>query len=343
MNPHPWTLRQLQYAVALADTLSFRRAAERCRVSQPALSAQLAQLEQALKVRLFERDRRRVLVTDAGRQLIEHARRLLASADDLTVTGHRLSDPEAGEVAIGVIPTVSPYLLHALAPVVRQRFPRLTARWIEDKTERLLEDLVAGRLDAAVIATKPVRADLESRALLRDPFVVALPAGHALARHAELRAAQVAGEPLLLLDEGHCLREQAQELCGAPDAQDRSFRATSLGALLQMVAAGQGLTLLPGTALVTPGPALPLETRPLRAGGAERIVRMVWRKTSPVAAIVSALAEAMTAPCRAVEERIARAVPPADRRPRPPSASPGRRSQNRRRPGPARSASRAGS
>ncbi|HEY7371637.1 MAG TPA: LysR family transcriptional regulator, partial [Polyangia bacterium] len=141
--PHPASLRQLQYAVALADTRSFRRAAERCGVSQPSLSAQLSQLEGALGVRLFERDRRRVLLTPAGEGLIERARRVLVDADDLVDAARRLGDPLAGTLAIGVIPTVSPYLLPAAAPAIRRVHPRLTVRWVEDKTEMLARELHA--------------------------------------------------------------------------------------------------------------------------------------------------------------------------------------------------------
>ena len=151
-TPHAASLRQLQYAVAVADTRSFRRAAQQCGVSQPSLSAQLAQLEGALGVRLFERDRRRVLPTPAGDALIERARRVLIDADDLVDAARRLGDPLAGPLSIGVIPTISPYLLPAAAPAIRRAHPRLSVRWVEDKTETLARELHAGRLDAALLA-----------------------------------------------------------------------------------------------------------------------------------------------------------------------------------------------
>src|SRR6188508_1184326 len=135
LTPHAASLRQLQYAVAVADARSFRHAAEQCGVSQPSLSAQLAQLEGALGVRLFERDRRRVLLTAAGEELIERARRVLVDA------ARRMSDPLAGTLAIGVIPTVSPYLLPTAAPAIQRAHPRLTVRWREDKTENLAREL----------------------------------------------------------------------------------------------------------------------------------------------------------------------------------------------------------
>ena len=138
LAPHPFTLRQLQYAVAVADTLSFHRAAALCQVSQPSLSAQLAQLEEALGAKLFERDRRRVLPTPAGGQVLQRARRLLVEADDLVEEARRVGDPFAGTLRIGVIPTISPYLLPHLVPGVRRRYPRLTALWVEDKTDALV-------------------------------------------------------------------------------------------------------------------------------------------------------------------------------------------------------------
>src|SRR5688500_2580150 len=152
LAPHPFTLRQLQYAVAIADSLSFRKAAERCHVSQPSLSAQLAQLEDVLGLRLFERDRRRVLVTAAARELLERARLILRESDDLVELARRSSDPLSGTLRIGVIPTISPYLLPRLTIPIRSSFPRLNLLWQEDKTEVLLQSLDTGTLDAALLA-----------------------------------------------------------------------------------------------------------------------------------------------------------------------------------------------
>src|SRR5215469_18409680 len=148
LAPHPFSLRQLQYAVAVAELLSFRKAAEACHVSQPSLSAQLAQLEEALGVRLFERDRRHVLVTTAGKELVERARRVLREADDLAAAARRAGDPLAGTLRIGVIPTISPYLLPSATPALRSAYPRLTTVWVEDKTDALVRSLEAGTLDA---------------------------------------------------------------------------------------------------------------------------------------------------------------------------------------------------
>src|SRR5215831_4503949 len=290
--PHPASLRQLQYAVAVADTRSFRRAAERCGVSQPSLSAQLAQLEGALGVRLFERDRRRVLPTPAGEGLIERARRVLVDADDLIDAARRSGDPLAGTLAIGVIPTVSPYLLPAAASAIRRAHPRLTVRWLEDKTEPLARELHAGRLDAALLA---LEADLGGPLLRevigRDRFVLATPRTHPLAKPTRpARLGDLRGAPLLLLDDGHCLRDQALAVCGGARAEELAFRATSLPTLAQMVSAGAGITLLPRMAIATEGRRAGLAVRPLADERAFRTLALVWRPSSPLGPALRTLA-----------------------------------------------------
>src|SRR5689334_10845674 len=150
--PSLLSLRQLEYAVAVADTLSFRRAAEQCHVSQPSLSAQIAQLEGAIGVKLFERDRRRVLLTAGGRELIERARQVLVQAEDLVEAARRVGDPLSGTLRIGIIPTISPYLLPSVAPKLRKSFARLNIVWVEEKTDVLKQRLDAGVLDAAILA-----------------------------------------------------------------------------------------------------------------------------------------------------------------------------------------------
>src|SRR5574341_2670464 len=180
LGAHSYTLRQLQYAVAVADTLSFRKAAEQCHVSQPSLSAQLAQLEAALGVRLFERDRKRVLPTGAGRELVRRARQMLIEADDLVMAAKQLGDPLVGTLRVGVIPTISPYLLPRITPALRKRYPNLTINWVEDKTDVLVRNLDSGRLDAVLIAMEASIGDVEREIVARDPFVLATPPGHPL-------------------------------------------------------------------------------------------------------------------------------------------------------------------
>ena len=296
LAPHVFTLRQLQYAVAVADTLSFHRAATRCGVSQPSLSAQLAQLEDALRVKLFERDRRRVLPTAAGAQLIQRARRLLVEADDLIEEARRVGDPLAGTLRIGVIPTISPYLLPHLTPALRQRFPRLTTRWIEDKTDALIERLAAGELDAALLALEADVGPLDHEVIASDPFLLVTPPGHPLgAGRGPASPGDLAGTSMLLLDDGHCLRDQALSFCERSDAREMEFRATSLPTLTQMVAAGAGITLLPELALDAEARPYGLRVRRFADPAPHRTIALVWRPRSPLAAALRQLATAMRA------------------------------------------------
>jgi LysR family hydrogen peroxide-inducible transcriptional activator len=283
LSPLSLSLRQLQYAVAVADTLSFRAAAERCHVAQPSLSAQLAQLEDALGVRLFERDRRRVLLTAAGRDLVERARRVLQEADDLVEAAARAGDPLSGRLAIGVIPTISPYLLPAAAPALHKAYPRLTVVWREEKTADLVRAVREGTLDAALLALEAEIGDVEREVIARDPFVLATPPRHALgtasgpARVADLRDA-----PVLLLDDGHCFRDQALAVCSRARIREGEFRATSLSTLSQMVASGAGVTLLPQLAVPTEAARVGLRVRPFTEPTPHRTIGLVWRRSSPL-------------------------------------------------------------
>ena len=241
MHPHPFSLRQLQYAVAVAETGGFRRAAERCHVSQPSLSAQLAQLEAVLGVRLFERDRRRVLPTPAGEALVARARRVLVEAGELAAAAALLGDPLAGPLQLGVIPTISPYLLPEATAALRARCPRLSVRWTEEKTDALLAALREGRLDGVLLARVAGLEDLVRTTVAEDPFVLAVPTDHPLARGRRLaRLADLDGETALLLEDGHCLRDQALALCARAGVREADFRATSLSTLVQMVRGGAG-------------------------------------------------------------------------------------------------------
>jgi LysR family hydrogen peroxide-inducible transcriptional activator len=288
---HAFTLRQLQYVVAVAEDLSFHRAAERCHVSQPSLSAQLAQVEEALGVRIFERDRRRVLVTAAGREIVERARRMLMEADDLVDAGKRGSDPLTGTLRIGVIPTIAPYLLPTVAPKLRATFPRLTVAWREDKTEDLIAALEAGALDAALLALEADIGDVEHEVIAEDAFVLAAPADHPLMASASpVRLSQLRGADVLLLDDGHCFRDQALEVCSVARAHEREFRATSLATLVQMVAGGAGVTLLPALSVATEAKRAGLRVRPIASPAAHRTIGLVWRKRTPLARALRELA-----------------------------------------------------
>lgn len=292
MKPHPFSLRQLQYAISVAETLSFRRAAERCNVSQPSLSAQLAQMEEALGVRLFERDRRRVLITSAGREVLDRAKEILQQADDLERIAKRSADPFDGRLRIGVIPTVSPYLLPRIAPALREAYPLLTLLWTEEKTAALLDALESGALEAAVIARETDIGDVEQELIGRDPFVLAIGKRHALAKTSKpVTANDIRDEDVLLLDDGHCFREQALAYCTRAKAHELEFRATSISTLAQIVAAGEGVTLLPRLSVDVEAARAGLKVRPFAEPAPHRTIVLAWRRRSPLAPALRKLAK----------------------------------------------------
>jgi len=291
LAPPPFSLRQLQYAVAIADTLSFRAAAERCRVSQPSLSAQLAALESALGLRLFERDRRRVLLTTAGRALVDRARVVLREADDLLEHARRSGDPLVGTLRLGVIPTISPYLLPRLTTAFRAAYPRLTALWVEDHTATLMRSLEAGALDGALLALEADLGDVEREIIGVDPFVLATSLKHPLgARKGPARPSELLDADVLLLDDGHCFREQALAFCTTAKAHELAFRATSLSTLAQMVAGGAGVTLLPRLAVPTEAKRARLRIRPFASPAPRRTLAFIWRRRSPLGPALRQLA-----------------------------------------------------
>lgn len=288
-SPHPFSLRQLQYAQAVAQELSFRKAAERCHVSQPALSSQLAELEQALGVRLFERDKKRVLVTSAGRDLLTRAARALLEADGLLESARRAADPLSGTLRLGVIPTISPYLLPELTPRLRQKLPRLAITWREEKTERVVELLERGELEGAIVALEAELGDVERELIAKDPFVLVTPAGHPLSRRGAAAAIELRDQSVLLLDDGHCFREQALTFCAKAKAHELAFRATSLSTLVQMVAGGAGVTLLPSLAVPTETQRAKLGVRRF-ATPPERTLALIYRASCPVKPALSRVA-----------------------------------------------------
>lgn len=292
--PHPFTLRQLQYVTAVAQELSFRRAAARCGVSQPSLSTQLTQVEEALGVRLFERGRRRVLATAIGRDFVERAKRLLRDADELVQAAQRAADPFSGSVVLGVIPTISPYLVPSLTAHLRDAFPQLRVLWNEETTDALLEKLEDGRIEAAILALEADIGDVEREIVATDPFVLVTRPEHPLAKKAApVSTAELRDEEVLLLSEGHCFRDQALELCESARVREGEFRATSLCTLAQMVSGGGGITLLPAIAVDLEATRAGLHVRPLAAASAHRTIGLVWRRGSPSAGLMHAIAKVM--------------------------------------------------
>lgn len=293
LGAHSLTLRQLQYIVAVDREKSFHRAAESCHVSQPSLSAQLAEAENALGVRLFERNRRRVLITAAGTEIVARARDILVAVDELLEAARRHVDPLAGRLRVGVIPTIGPYLLPEVDPALRRAFPRLELLWTEDKTETLVSLVRAGELDAALLALESDLGDLEHAVVGRDPFVLAASPRHALGRNSRrVRLDDLQAENVLLLDDGHCFREQALDLCSRAGATELGFRATSLPTLCQMVAGGTGVTLLPRLAVEVENRRGLLRIREFTRPAPHRTIVLAWRRRSALATALRQVAEA---------------------------------------------------
>ena len=288
-------LRDLRYLTALADLRHFGRAAEACHVSQPTLSTQIRKLEEELGVALVERSPRQVMLTPAGRDIAERARRVLADVEQMRETARRTADPEAGTVRLGIFPTLGPYLLPHVVPGLRARFPKLELLLVEEKTEVLLARLRDGRLDAAVLAL-PLHEDwVETEFLFEEPFLLAVPNAHPLAGRHDLRLHDLADQNLLLLEDGHCLRDQALEVCTLSGAGEKEgFRATSLETLRQMVAAGVGITLLPMLAVKPPvSPSADLALVDLKAPPPSRRIAIAWRRSSAMAGFLRQVAEVL--------------------------------------------------
>jgi len=288
------TLRQLQYIVEVARLGGFRRAAQACHVSQPALSAQVAAAEQQLGVQIFERDRRSVRLSPSGDQLVEQAQRVLVAAADLRELARQLADPFSGRLRLGVIPTIGPYLLPEITPPLAQAFPKLTLTWSEARTEDLVQALRAGSLDASLLAVEADIGELEYAPLGRDPFVLAAAPGHPAVRSRGLATADVLnGTSVLLLDDGHCFREQALQVCAQARVDEHSFRATSLATLVQMVSTGKAVTLLPTIALTVENRRSQLRVRKFAAPGPGRTLALAWRRGAAMAKTLRAVAEAI--------------------------------------------------
>jgi len=276
------TLRQLEYAIAVAEYRHFRRAAESCHVTQPALSTQIRQLEELLGVQIFERDRRAVHVTAAGEQIMVRARACTGEMRELEDLAARLASPGTGPLRLGVIPTVAPYLLPALLPLLHETHPGYELEIWEEQTSSLIERLDHGEVDLLLLAFPLPGDDRDGHELIREPFMLLLPEGHRLSTIEEPGDEDLAGEPVLLLEDGHCLRDHALAACRlGTGALSGPVHANSLSMLVQMVRNGLGITLLPASAVpVEVTDRNGLVVRRFRDPAPSRILGTLWRNAS---------------------------------------------------------------
>lgn len=286
-------LRDLAYLVALAELRHFGKAAQACHVSQPTLSTQIKKLEDELGVVLIERAPRKVMLTAAGKDAAQRARRVLAEVEELKAAAQRRANPEAGRLRLGAFPTLAPYLLPHVVPELHAHFPRLELLLTEEKSDLLLQRLRDGQLDAALLALPVHDESLHAQLLFEEPFLLAAPAGHPLTRRTTLTVDDLNHASLLLLEDGHCLRDQALDVCRLSGADEKSgFRATSLETLRQMVAAGVGITLLPQLAVTAPvPPSADIALVPFRAPPPHRRIAMVWRRSTAREGLLHKLAD----------------------------------------------------
>jgi LysR family transcriptional regulator, hydrogen peroxide-inducible genes activator len=288
-------LRDLRYFVALADTRHFGKAAERSFVSQPTLSAQIKKLETYLGVQLIERQPRKVTLTEMGARILPLARSILQESDEIVSLARNDHDPLSGKLKVALIPTIGPYLLPLVARKLRKQLPLLKVMLYEYQTQPLLEKLRAGDIDLGILAL-PVPLDgLEARPLYDEDFTLAVPSNSPLAKRSNVKLDDLSGETLLLLEDGHCLRDQALDVCSRIDVKEsEDYRATSLETLRQMVAAGLGITLLPKLATRGPfGSGQGLTVKEFSRPVPSRSIGAVWRKST-------ARTDAIKAVCAAI-------------------------------------------
>jgi LysR family transcriptional regulator, hydrogen peroxide-inducible genes activator len=286
-------LKDLKYLVALADTGHFGKAAERTFVSQPTLSAQIKKLEDYLGVTLVERQPKNVQLTEVGKLVVARARRMLNEGEEIIALARNNTDPFAGKLKVALIPTIGPYLLPRVMPKLRKALPNLGLMLYEYQTEPLLQRLRDGEIDLGIMALPAPHDGIESRTLYEEDFTVALPNDHPLCAKTTIKAQDLKGQTLLLLEDGHCLRDQALEVCSRVDVREpEDYRATSLETLRQMVVACLGLTLLPELAVEAPfGSQRGLAVRRFAKPVPTRTVGAVWRKSSTRAAVIAAVCD----------------------------------------------------
>ncbi len=289
------TLQELKYLVALADHGHFGRAAEACFITQSTLSTQIKKLEDFLGVTLFDRSLKRVTPTPIGKEILQAARNVVEESERIRELARHAQDPMARTIHLGVIPTLGPYYLPHALTLAHKKHPGLRLLLREEMTPQILQHLVDGKLDAGLLALPVSDDSLRVEPLFYEPFLAALPAGHPLAKRDTLKVSDIVNEKLLLLDEGHCLRDQALDVCGSGSRGREEVRATSLETLRQMVAMGLGLTLLPALA-VDAGPRVSkkaVEIRPFKSPPPGRTIALAWRKRAPFPETFEQLAQTL--------------------------------------------------
>jgi LysR family hydrogen peroxide-inducible transcriptional activator len=276
------TISELRYLVALANRAHFGRAAEDCHVSQPTLSTQIKKLEEYLGVTLIERGAKSFSLTTAGQDVVEKARKIVSQVDALLASTREPHGPLTGPLNLGVIPTLAPYFLPRLLPLVKSHYKRLQLVVHEDLTGHLVERLRGYQIDAALLALPLEGEDFDEIPLFDEPFWFACPPRHPLAHLEMVTEEDLRAEPMLLLADGHCLRGHALAACGRTAEDEGSnddFRAVSLETICQLVAAGFGCTLLPALAArAVQGPEPPFVIHPLQSRNASRRIGLVWRR-----------------------------------------------------------------
>ncbi len=285
-------IRALQYFVKLADLKHFSKAAEACFVSQPTLSTQIRKLEEELGVQLVERAPRKVMLTPVGEEIAERARGVLNEIEQIRVAARKSIDPAEGTLRLGIFPTLAPYLLPHVIPKLRKKYPRLLLQLAEEKTDEILKMLHRGALDAALLALPILDEGLEIVVLFEEPFVLAIQNDHPLASRDTVTTEDLRDSELLLLEEGHCMREHALEVCALAGASERvDFHATSMETLRQMVAADVGITLMPLLAVKPPiAKTQNVVIKPFKDPGPSRTIALVWRRTSALGSFFQSLA-----------------------------------------------------
>jgi LysR family hydrogen peroxide-inducible transcriptional activator len=289
-------LRDLRYVISVAELGHFGRAAQACHVSQPTLSGQILKLEEELGVTIFERVGKQVRLTPVGEEILAHARRAVSAANDIATAARASRDPLAGPIRLGVIPTLAPYLMPYVLPKAAEELPKAPLMLLEDLTGHVLPPLQDGGLDAALIATDPGNEKLAEIPLFDEPFWLVMPVDDPLAKLKEVDLSTIDAERLLLLTDGHCLRDQALDLCGRQSSAIGSgaadVRAVSLETLVHLTAAKYGVTLVPRLAVANwTGLSDRLVARPLKGTKASRRVRLVYRRDMPRRKAMEALAQ----------------------------------------------------